>query len=713
MAFRSSIIIAALLGFYFFGFNNIKPEPVEREAVVLKGMIQTIKYAHMAPKEIDDNLSKEVYKTFLKRLDGGKRYFTQKDIDDLQKYEYLVDEEINNLTFNFFNDATAYVEKGIEKAKQYFTEAIDKKIDFNRTGFYETDPDKMIYATDDNSLKEKWSQIVQYEVLNKWQSSIKSQEENKSVDADLKTDEELKEEAIKDIRKRYLDFFDRIQKLRRSDRMDAYLSSISNYFDPHTDYFSPIEKQNFDIGMGGKLEGIGARLQSDGDYTKIFSLVVGGPAWKTKELEDGDMIMKIRQAGEEESVDIAGMRLDDVVQLIRGKKGTTVILTVQKKDKSIADVPIERDEVQLEEGKVKSVIVSMPGKVQNIGYINLPKFYSSFEVDGGNSCAVDVAEEIEKLKDQDVNGIILDLRNNSGGSLADVVDMSGFFIEDGPIVQVKGRQDKPALQIDKDPGVLYTGPLIIMVNEYSASASEIIAAAMQDYDRAIIVGSPSTFGKGTVQRFFDLDRVIGGNSAFKPLGNVKITTQKFYRINGGSTQLKGVESDIVLPDVYQYLDSGEKDYEYAMPWTEINPTKYSQSVVLLENKQKVINLSKERIANNTDFRLINERALLIKKEKDNSLIPIGLNDFKNYVSQRENENKKYKDIMKDDVENLEITNLSMDKDKINADESAKAKNEEFIKGLKKDIYLEETLYIIRDMINLEKSFAAIQPKIIE
>lgn len=711
MIFRSSIVVAALLGFYWFNTGpKIQPGVDDKEALTLKAMMQTIEYTHLNPKAIDDELSKAVYKLFLKRIDGGKRYLTQKDINYLSQYETQIDDQIRELRFDFFDESSLALDKGLEKAEKFFMEAIDDKIDVNRPGTYQVNPDSLAYAKEDADLKLRWSQIIQWEVNAKWLNSIEKQEKDTIQTNEKKPLDSLKADAIKDVRKRYVDFFERVKKLRRSDRMETYLSSISNYFDPHTDYFSPIEKQNFDIGMGGKLEGIGARLQLEGEYTKIFSIVVGGPAWKTKKLEDNDIIMKIAQEGQD-PIDIAGMRLDDVVQMIRGKKGTTVVLTVKKKDNSIVDIAIVRDEVQLEDGKAKSVILNMPGNVQHIGYIYLPKFYSSFETDGGNSCAVDVATELRKLKAENVNGVILDLRNNSGGSLNDVVDMSGFFIEKGPIVQVKGKDSRPSVYQDKDGGVVYDGPLIIMVNQNSASASEIIAAAMQDYNRAIIVGSKSTFGKGTVQRFYDLDRVIGGYDQFKPLGNVKMTTQKFYRVNGGSTQMKGVIPDIILPDFYQFINIGEKEYEYAMEWTEIEPTKYSQSVVVLENKNKVIDSSMKRVAGNAKFDYITKRAAKFKKQKDESSFPLDFKSYRAVVEQRDKEDDQDENIVSQDIANFEIFNLAKDLEKINEDEGSKARNDEFIKGLKKDIYLEETMYIIRDMINMESSFATIQPKL--
>ncbi|MBL0023684.1 MAG: carboxy terminal-processing peptidase [Saprospiraceae bacterium] len=710
MVLRSSLVIAVLFGLFMVKSYNPGPPVNDKEAMVLQGIIETIKYVHLKPKEIDNTFSAMVYKTYLERIDGQKRFLTQEDLNKLKNFELLIDDEVNNRTFEFFNASLPLLDAGTEKAKSYFTESISVPMNFTKGDPLETDTDKIAYAKNDTELKAQWKNIVQFEVMSKWVQLIKDQQGKENKEGN-KTEEELKTDAVKDVKKRFNDWFDRLGKLRRSDRMEVYLGCIANYNDPHTDYLSPKEKQDFDITMGGKLEGIGARLTTEGDYTKVFSIVVGGPAWKTKKLDDNDIIMKVTQKGQE-AVDIAGMRVDDVVQLVRGKKGTTVILTVRKKDNSIVDISIERDEVQLDDAKAKSVILNIPGKIQNIGYIHLPNFYSSFETEGGNSCAVDVAEEIRKLKEQQVNGILLDLRNNGGGSLNDVVDMSGFFIEEGPIVQVKGRESKPYIHVDKDKSVLYGGPLIIMVNQFSASASEIIAAAMQDYNRAIIVGSNSTFGKGTVQRFYDLDRGVRGYDEYKPLGNVKMTVQKFYRINGGSTQLKGVIPDIILPDTYHFIKTGEKDYDNPLEWTEISAVPYSQNVVLIENKQKLVENSKKRVAESKDFQLVLESAMQIKQNRDQTKWPLKINDYRSMVEKRDEDNKKFDKLFKNEIAGLEIKNLPEDVAKINMAESNIARNNEFIKDLKKDIYLEESLYIIRDMINLEKSFASLQSKIV-
>jgi len=709
MRYSSSVLIAALFSLFIYqSYFSSKPYPATKDALTLKGIITTVQAAHFDPKPIDDQFSQEVFATYMERLDQSKRFFTMEEYNLLKKFEYQIDDQVNAGSFEFFETSLPLLGAATKRARSIFNEVVNQPIVFESKDYIETDPEKRDYASDTVALKMHWKNMIAFDVMSAYHTGKRENDDAKNTEDKL-SDEALIAKATKDVVKRYNDWFDRLSKLRRSDRLESYFSSISTYFDPHTDYFSPKEKQDFDINMGGQLEGIGARLQSDGDYTKVASVVVGGPAWKTKKLEDEDVILKVAQKGQE-PVDLTGMRLDDVVQLVRGKKGTIVILTVKKKDNSIIEIEIERDKIQMEDSKAKSLLLQIPGSVKNIGYINLPKFYSTFDNDGaGNSCAFDVAQEIKKLKDSNVNGIILDLRNNSGGSLNDVVEMSGFFIEDGPIVQVKSREGAPYIHTDRDKSVLYDGPLIIMVNQFSASASEIIAAAMQDYGRAIIVGTP-TFGKGTVQRFFDLDRTIRGYDEFKPLGNIKMTTQNFYRINGGSTQLKGVTPDIMLPDAYQLINIGEKEYDNALEWSEITPTSYQQNIVKLQKKNDLIRQSNKRVSQSSNFALVSESASRVKESRDQTKFPLNLSDYSTMMTSRESQNKKFDNLMKDEIPGLQIVNLDSDMPKIKMDESSIARNDEFIKDLKKDFYLEETLYIMRDMIKLEKSFAMQQKR---
>ena len=707
----SSKILALVSGIMILGSFIGQPIDHERrEALILQGVLNFINVVHYELKPIDDDLSKYVFDNYLKSIDGGKRFLIESEIDQLKQYELDIDDQINATTFEFFDASVEIIDNAFDRVRTVYDEVVEMPIDFTLEEDIELDNDKKDWAKDEDQLKDYWRKTIKYNVMTRLDKKLEDQEAE-DFDGEVKSIDTLIVESIEKVKDNYERWFERLNKTRRSDRFESYIGSITRYFDPHTNYFNPKEKEDFDINMGGKLEGIGARLQSDGDYTKVTDIIPGGPAWKGKELEVDDRITKVRQENEEEAVNILGMRIDDVVQKIRGKKGTTVILSVKKKDGTYQDISIVRDIVDIDESKAKSLILNQAEVLNNVGYIKLPKFYSSFEKKDGNSCAVDVAEEIKKLKGYNVNGIILDLRNNTGGSLNDVVDMSGLFIEDGPIVQVKPRGRDPYVHADSEEDVLYDGPLIVMVNNVSASASEILAAALQDYGRAVIVGG-KTFGKGTVQRFYNLDRAYKGANELKPLGNIKMTMQKFFRVNGGSTQLRGVTPDILLPDNFKYIDYGEREYDNALAFTEIEPQEFSQNVVKLDHIDGMIAKSKLRVESDEQFQLIDENAKRVKENRDISVYSLNLDAYRARMDELEAESEKFDVIMKDSIQNFHVRNLDVDYEKIMIDESVKAKNDAWIKEVKKDIYLEETLHIMKDMIELEDSFALLEKKVI-
>lgn len=708
MTYRSSIIVALLLGFLALRSFTDKPPIDDKEGLIVYGVMAFLNQVHYQPKPIDDKFSEAVYDMFLDRIDPNKRYLTADDVKSLSYYKDKIDEEVQASKLEFFEKANDLISKRLAQTRTFYDELIQENYSFDKKDFIELDAEKMDWAKNEKELKERWEKFIKYEMLTRYERKLHDQ--NKAdFTSTKKSDKELIAEAKEDLSKTLVEWFGRMDKIRRSDRFETFLSSVTNYFDPHSEYFNPKEKEDFDINMGGKLQGIGARLSQDGDYVKVAEIIVGGPAWKGKRLEVDDQIRAVTQKGEE-PLDITGMRLDDVVQKIRGEAGTVVTLDVKKKNGTFDKIEITREEVIIDESFAKSAVIDIPGQINKIGYIYLPKFYSSFEAEGGNSCAADVAKELQKLKAENVNGVILDLRNNTGGSLSDVVDMSGLFIEKGPIVQVKSREGAPYVYTDKDPSVLYDGALIVMVNHFSASASEILAAAMQDYGRAIIVGSP-TFGKGTVQRFYDLDRVIKGNDNLKPLGSVKMTMQKFFRINGGSTQHKGVLPDIELPDSYKYMEYGEKEYDYALDYSEISPQKYAQNIVSIEHMDKLKQLSEQRVKANPEFALVEQNALRYKKNKDVSKLPLDIKSYTEFIDNREKEEQKFESLGKDVIADFNVKNLSTDISSINIDEGKKSRNDEWVKGLKKDIYLYETMKIMKDMIEQEKSFAGYVDKI--
>ncbi len=688
--FFSVLIIAVLATAYYPKFSS-----QEKEAVLMKTVLNGFSQLHYQPKSINDEFSSQVFDFYLDQIDGGRRFLTQKDIARLAPFRQKIDDQAKAGNFEFFNLSVELLEKSLDKTQSFYRELLKQPFDYEKEEEVELDGDKRDFAENDAALRDYWRKYLKYETVERINNKLKKEEE-KAAEAEKKSFEAIEKEAREDVLE-FLDaWYGRMDKLKREDRLSVYLNTFTHIFDPHSEYYKPIDKENFNIRFSGRLEGIGASLRTEGDYTKVVKIVVGGPAWKQKELEENDVILKVKQEDEEEPKDITGMTINDVVQLIRGDKGTEVTLTVKKIDGTIKDITIVRDVVILEEQFAKSLLLDNE-QGDRVGYILLPSFYADFQNKDGRFCSKDVAAEIEKLKEQNVDGIILDLRYNGGGSLRDVVKMTGLFVEKGPIVQVKSRGRSPEVLRDVDSRVQYSGPLIVMVNSYSASASEILAAALQDYERAVIVGSTSTYGKGTVQRFIDLDRTIRGHNEVKPLGEIKLTTQKFYRIDGGSTQLRGVEPDIVLPDNFYYIKTGERDREYAMEWSEIAPVEHDQEVYKLEKIEALRRNSEQRIAESPTFNRILENAKRLEEQRKDTSYPVSLEGYQSMMEQREAESKKFDDLM-DEVVIEGIQNLPEDLPEIQKDESKEARNDDWVEKVSKDIYIKESMNILHDML---------------
>ena len=704
MKLKSSLVLFSFIGIAGIAFLVNRTHPVntdpnpQKEAALMQALLQGLANLHFQPKAIDDQFSKEVYNLYLKDIDNGKRFYNKADIDQLKGFETKLDDQANAGTFEFFNRSVELMEKALVKTQGWYRELLAAPMDYSKNEMLESDPKKLEWAKDDAELRSRWEKWMKYEVL-----SRVTDEQTKQDKADFKGEKKTFEQLETEQRAKVLDTYDkwykRMQKATRADRMELYLNSITNVFDPHTGYFSPKDKENFDIQMSGKLEGIGARLQSDGEKTSVTEIVTGGPAWKQGSLEVKDVIVKVAQ-GEDEAIDVMGWEIDDVVSKIRGPKGTVVTLTVQRTDGTEKTIKITRDVVLMEEGFAKSLLLKGSETEQDkIGYIYLPKFYADFTPQGATSCAADVAKEIEKLKSEKVKGIILDLRGNGGGSLRDVVQMSGLFIEEGPIVQVKNRSKTPDIMRDNDSRVQWGGPLVVMVNGFSASASEILAAAMQDYHRAVIVGSTSTYGKGTVQRFLDLDNATREESV-KPLGDMKLTIQKFYRITGKTTQLDGVTPDIVLPDFYNFVELGEKENDYPLESTTIPAVPYNQNAYQIADLGKLKSASATRVEANETFKKVNENAMRLRKQKDQTVYPLEGNKYRMWNKKQDEEADRYDNLFKP-IDGFVLENLSADLPQIQADTSRAARNEGWMKDKKKDIQLHETFKIIQDMIRMD------------
>jgi len=671
-----------------------------KEKILLEVLTKSLEAGHYEAYKIDDLISGRMYKKYIENLDYSKRYFLKTDIENFDKFKYTIDDEINSRSFDFFNHTVEVINERQAEVESFYSEIMEKPFNFTKKEKFETDPEKLDYPKNEKERKERWKQLLKYQTLVRLHSLMTIQE-NAIADKDtaykVETFEELEKKAREKVANDYKQMFRRLNNLNEKDRLSTYLNALTESYDPHSGFMPPKEKKNFEIQMSGKLEGIGAQLQEQNDgYTKVARIVPGSASWKQGKLKAGDLILKVAQ-GDGEPLNIVGMRLDDAVQFIRGKKGTEVRLTVKKPDGSIVIISIIRDVVIIEETFAKSAILKKEGSDFKTGYIYLPKFYVDFNNRNGRHCSTDVELEIEKLKRENVDGIILDVRNNGGGSLQDVVEMAGLFIKEGPIVQVKGRYGKPYILMDRDSKVQYDGKLIIMVNTLSASASEILAAAMQDYERAIIVGSPITYGKGTVQKIVYLDQMVNNSyNDVKPLGALTLTIQKFYRINGGATQLKGVEADIDLPDLYGGVEIGERELDGVIPWDEIDAAKYTKWNNPVNNISELQKNSFKRVGANKDFNLVNKNSQRMKKQREITEYSLNLKKYRTNRKNLKEESKKFENIFKEKT-SVSAYSLNEDLGRIKGDSIKIAGAQDWTKSLGKDAYLEETVKVMEEM----------------
>jgi len=675
----------------------------EKDKVLISLTRDALKQYHYNPNKFDDNFSKTVFERYIDALDPTKRFFLKQDINEFEAYKDKIDDQINNEDISFFRIVTDRFLKRNSETKKFYKSFLEKPFNFDKKETLSLDYDKKDFPKNEKERKELWRKQLKLNALSRLHDKIKdeNQKEKDSVGYKKKSFEALEKKSREEVSKSMDEYYDRMDELNDDDWFAMYLNTITGTFDPHTTYFSPKIKKKFDQEMSGKLEGIGARLQKKGDYTKIVELISGGPAWRQGELEVGDIILKVAQ-GDKEPLDIVGMRLDDAIEFIKGKKGTEVRLTVKKIDGSNKIISIIRDVVELEETFAKSGKVNFKGK--EYGIIHLPGFYIDFDhtKDYRNSYT-DMKKEIEELKKDGVEGLIIDLRNNGGGSLKTAIQIAGLFIDKGPVVQVKYTNSKPRIDKDTDNKIQWNGPLVILVNELSASASEIFAAAMQDYNRAVILGSKQTFGKGTVQNIVPLNRVIRYD---KPLGALKMTIQKFYRINGGSTQLKGVSSDIPVPDKYTYMGIGERDEDNPLDWDKITPANY-EPLDFYENFNDVVNKSIARVNKNPQFQLIDENAKWLKENQDDKTVFLKLDEYKKDIKKHQEISKKY-DKIKDYDNGLTFKSPTYELPLIKQDSILLKKREAWHKNLKKDPYVEEALRVLSELKVKKKELAVKQ-----
>ena len=680
----------------FFELSANKFDDPNKDKLLVELVSVVLDRLHYDPKIIDDDFSKSVYDDYIKAIDPQKRFLLKSDIEKFDQYKLLIDDQIKSSSIDFFNLTYETLMLRVDEVESFYIDILDNPFDFNIDENLTTDFEQLDYALGLNDKISIWRKRLKLSTLDGFATKKIVQEEKGSIDDsenELKSDVELEIESRNAILENLKDFFNFNDDLERKDWFSIYLNSIVNQFDPHTVYLAPQAKDVFDQNISGRFQGIGARLLKKNQQVEIAEIIIGGPVWRDKLLNVGDLILGVSQNPDEEPVDISIMKLSDAVDLIKGEKGTKVYLMVKRVDGGIEQVEITRDIVELEETYAKSSLIYQESK--KYGFITLPSFYVDFNDYGQRNAASDIKKEILKLKNENVNGIIMDLRGNGGGSLKTAVDITGFFIDEGPVVQVKSIGGRKEVLKDTDPSVIWDGPLVILVNEFSASASEILAAALQDYNRAIIIGSKQTYGKGTVQNVLSLNQFISGNT-YGELGFIKLTTDKFYRISGGSTQLEGVKSDIVLPNRYSYVDIGERDLENPLSWDQINSANYSPL-----NKQlyydKSLENSKNRISKNEFFNIINEQAKWVKEQQDDNIVSLNYDSYKMDMDNNKKESEKFKKI-EDFKSNYKFEWLKDNRimgDEI-PDEIIERRNR-WIDDLKKDLYVDEAVNILSDL----------------
>ena len=670
-------------------------ETDDKDGLVIQLITYVLDQAHYLDKEIDDNFSEEVFETFIENIDPYKRYFYASDYKDFSKYKFSIDDSFKSPDLTFFNLVHDRFINRISETKSIYKKILSTPFDFTKQEQFNLDIDEMEYVNNESELYDRWRRLLKIYVIENYHDEIKDDQRKFEKDSTflIRSNAEIEETVRLDLSQTMDESYRVLQEeLQRQDWFSIYINSFVSQYDPNTSYLDPDSRDRFDVDISGNYAGIGAMLRKKIDKVEITEIISGGPAWRDNSLEKGDAILKVRQEDEDEAVSILGMRLSDAVKLIKGEKGTNVYLTVKKVDGSVSEISIKRDIVLLEETYIKSSIVSKNNL--KYGVVNIPKFYIDFDNQSNRDAAKDLRLEINRLKEEGVKGLVIDLRNNGGGSLKTVVDMAGMFIKNGPVVQVKYFDKEKQILSDRDRSILWTGPLVILVNEGSASASEILAAAMQDYKRAIVIGGNQTWGKGTVQVVFPLNRMVRGNTN-GDLGALRYTTQKYYRINGGSVQLEGVKSDINVPYRYKYLDFGEKDSDNPMQWDEIGKADYSTWQSNFDFNQ-AIEKSKIRMENNNYLKLVDENAKWIKSVRDNKIVNLNYDNFKEEIQKNSLETEKF-NALDDYSMDYTFNSLPYEINLISSDSVLGMKRERWHKSLSKDIYIEEALNVLSDL----------------
>lgn len=687
---RLPLVLTSLVLFFSACSFGQQP-PADRYPAAARLVAETLADSHYVVPKMDLTFQRNFFKLFLNRLDPEHKFLTREDVEALRVWETRLVDELQNGRTAFPDQVHELLMKRIEESRNLSTEILAKPFDWNATETLETDPEKRDWAPDLESRKKLWVLLLKQRVLTRLVPAMNNTNETNGA---AKKFEDLEQDARKAVEKAVLKSLDRSLKDKTEDRRTAFIDAYCKMHDPHSDYMTPDDYTGFKIDMSGTLEGIGAQLSEEDGYVKVSAIIPGSPSFRGKELQPGDVILKVAQ-GSSEPVDIVGWRVSDAVTLIRGPKGSEVRLTVKKPDGQIKIIAIIREVIILDETYAKSAVYTLPEGGGTWGYINLPKFYADQEVQRRSSSG-DVKRELMRLQALGVQGIVLDLRNNGGGYLDDAVNMSGLFFPQGPVVQVRSRQGRGPTLYDRNPATEYDGPLVVMVNAFSASASEIVAAALQDYNRAVIVGGDHTFGKGTVQSIMPLGNDLRqSRRSGSSLGEIKITTQKFYRINGGTTQYRGVVPDLLLPDPFAHLDITERSMQYSLPddnWEKLPYVKWNPAY----DKAALAKESARRMAADPVFAKVGAYIKFLEGQKKNSTQTLQLSAARAEQAKSAEENRLFRDLKPSPVPVV----TAVDKyDDLETELRTKkeASQKDWVNQLANDIFLAEAMRILRDM----------------
>lgn len=639
MRLHRFLLSGAVLASLFLGASiHGKVMPTEfdagRNRLIGYMLSQQLQRQHFSRKPFDKQLSKAAYTLYLKQLDPRKQFLLTEDVRQLDAFAEKIDEELSSGRILLPDAGMALLNRRAGEVGRLADQLLDAGFDPAKIDYLQTDSKKTDYPANAEELRERWRLSLKLEVIDSYLEEIeqenKKREEAKKPLINLERaalDQQIWAAAVEKVRKKTHRFLDRLQKTDRQEHYNRYFDAIARAYDPHTSYMPPASKEDFDIHMRGTLEGIGALLREDDGQIKVVNIIPGSPAEAQGQLQAEDVIMAVSEE-KGEPVDISAMTIREAVALIRGPKGSTVRLTVARPDGSRLVVPIVRDVVRLEDTYVKSATLKNK-QGRKVGYIRIPSFYRDFsdsQSDASRNVTDDTRSELNKLKKEGVTGLILDLRGNGGGSLSDAVDVSGLFLPGGPVVQVKDSNGKIMVLEDEDSSVVYDGPMIVLVNQFAASASEILAGALQDYGRALVVGGAHTHGKGTVQALLDMNRNLPllHLKKYDDLGALKVTIQQFYRINGSSTQYKGIEPDVTLPSLLDYLESGEQYLDNSLPWDQVQAASYKAWSGPRIDPAAALLKTERYLTESEKFKRIEAERQRAKERKEKSLVPVYL-----------------------------------------------------------------------------------------